>query len=243
MVKVYTGTTYTLIIIYHLGALENSIHIIADNHSQQACVVDPAWDVDLLIKTAQKYHYEISQIWLTHWHPDHTNATDMLADKTGAKIYAGRDEKPYLSAIKKTIAYLNNGQTIAVGKTKAEVIFAPGHSAGELCFLLENDLITGDTLFIYGAGHCALPGANARQLFHTMQTLKTLPDEVFVRCGHDYGDQLTTTLGEQKQHNPFLMIDNEDDFVRYRQEIHDNTRTYPMAAMSRHELNKLLLKN
>ena len=239
--KIYDYFNYQLIVIYHLGALENSIFIIADKVTREACVVDPAWDAQLLIETAINLDYKIKQIWLTHWHPDHVNATDELAKKTNAKVYAGNNEHHFLTKIVKTpINLLDDGQFIKIGRTQAEVVFTPGHTAGGICFLLENDLIAGDTLFIYGAGHCALPGADAQQLFTSMQRIKTLPDGVFVRCGHDYGSQLTTTLGEQKQHNPFLLINNEVDFIRYRQEIHDKMRQYPMSSMTDQEVKLLL---
>ncbi len=239
-IKTFEEKTYTLIVIYHLGALENSIHIICDHKTRRACVVDPAWDADLFIQITQKLNYKIDTIWLTHWHPDHTNATDDLANKTGAKVYAGEHEKPYLSDVKSPIIWLIDNQAITLGQTPAQVINTPGHTAGGICFLLDNRLIAADTLFIYGAGHCALPGANVYQLFQSMQRLKTLPDEIFVHCGHDYGCEIITTLAKQKQGNPFLLLDNESDFVRYRQEIHDNTRQYPMSAMTKTQVLALL---
>ena len=239
-IKTYQELTYTLVVIYHLGALENSIHIICDHKSKKACVIDPAWDSDLFIQVTQKMGFNIDTIWLTHWHPDHTNATNDLVDKTGALIYAGQDEATYLSSIQHPINWVTNGQIITLGNSQARVIFTPGHTAGGVCFLLENRLIAGDTLFIYGAGHCAMPGADVNQFFHSMKLLKTLPNEVYLHCGHDYGCELTTSLGKQKQGNPFLLIDDQANFVRYRQEIHDKTRQYPMSAMTKEAVMALL---
>ncbi len=231
---------WQLIIIYHLGQLENSIHIICDDNSKTAAVIDPAWDSDLFINITNKLGYKITQIWITHWHPDHTNAVDELANKTNAKILAGSDEIPYLSNIKNTIEAVTDGQIITVGTTKAKVIVTPGHTSGGVCFLLENHLIAGDTLFVYGAGHCALPGASAKQCFHSMQKLKQIPDNIHLRCGHDYGDKKTTTMGEQKNGNPFLLIDNLPDFINYREQIHDKTRVYPMQKMTKQELLSII---
>lgn len=239
-IKKFVEETYTLVIIYHLGALENSIHIICDHKTKTACVIDPAWQADLFIEITKEMGYKISDIWLTHWHPDHTNATDELAEKTGAKVLAGKDEARYLSGVKSPIIYCSDEQEISLGSTTAQVIFTPGHTAGGVCFLLDNHLVAGDTLFVYGAGHCALPGADAKQFFASMQRLKTLPDNAYLHCGHDYGSEITTTMAAQKQGNPFLLIDNEADFVRYRQEIHDQTRQYPMSAMSKNQVLSLL---
>ncbi len=235
-IKYFKEKNYQLIIIYHLGQLENSIHIICDNSSKTAVVIDPAWDSNLFVNITDKLGYKITQIWLTHWHPDHTNAVDELANKTNAKILAGCDEIPYLSHIKNPIQGVYDAQIITIGNTKARVITTPGHSAGGVCFLLENRLIAGDTLFVYGAGHCALPGANTKQCFNSMQKLKQIPDDVYLHCGHDYGYKKTTTMGEQKTTNPFLLIDNLADFINYREQIHDNTRAYPMQKMTKKEL-------
>jgi Zn-dependent hydrolases, including glyoxylases len=129
---------------------------------------------------------------------------------------------------------------IYLGNTQAKIINTPGHTAGGICYLLDGHLIAGDSLFVYGAGHCAMPGANANVLFHSMQKLKQVADEILLHCGHDYGSEITTTMAEQKSGNPFLMIDDEADFVRYRNHIHDGSRTYPMQAMSKQEVDALL---
>ena len=236
-IRYFEESSWTLAVIYHLGALENSIHIICDHKSKTACVVDPAWDCDLFISVAKDNGYKITTIWLTHWHPDHTNAATELSKKTGSKIYAGEHETTYLDFASNPLV---DGQIVAVGDTKAKVINTPGHTAGGVCFLLSNRLIAGDTLFVYGAGHCILPGADSKVFFSSLQKLKQIPDDVHLHCGHDYGSKITTTMGEQKQNNPFLMIDNIDDFVRYREYIHDKTRAYPMDKMSKKKLQELL---
>lgn len=239
MQQKFTATTYTLEILHHIGALENSIHFIFDHKSRKCAVVDPAWEADLLINTATKNNYQLSDIWLTHWHPDHTNAADEVADKTGATITAGVDEVDFLN-LDHPIKTVSDGDTISIGATNATIISTPGHTNGGVCYLLDGHLIAGDTLFIYGAGHCALPGADARQFYASMQKLKQLDDDILLHSGHDYGAKTTTTMGEQKCKNPFLMIDNEADFVHYRNHIHDKSRNYPMQPMSQTELNTLL---
>ncbi len=167
------------------------------------------------------------------------NAVDEIANKTGASITAGINEIPYLD-IKNPIKTVDDKDTVTLGATSATIINTPGHTAGGVCYLLDGHLIAGDSLFVYGAGHCAMPGADANVLFHSMQKLKQIEDEVLLHCGHDYGSQITTTMAQQKSGNPFLMIDNEDDFVRYRNHIHDGSRTYPMQPVSQQALDALL---
>jgi len=237
--KIFTEESYTLEIIYHVGTYENSIHFIFDHASKTCAIVDPAWEADLFIQKITDKGYTLTDIWLTHWHGDHVNAVDEIAEKTGARITAGVNEARYLR-LRHAVTTVNDNDTVTLGNTKATIINTPGHTAGGVCYLLDGHLIAGDSLFVYGAGHCAMPGANANILFHSMQKLKQIPDKVLLHCGHDYGSEITTTMAEQKSGNPFLMIDNEDDFVRYRNQIHDNSRTYPMQPVSQQELDALL---
>ncbi|MEO1940002.1 MBL fold metallo-hydrolase [Candidatus Thioglobus sp.] len=237
--KIFTEKTYTLEILYHVGTYENSIHFIFDHNSKTCAIIDPAWEANLFIKKIADKGYTLTDIWLTHWHNDHMNAVDEIADKTNAKITAGINEIPYLQ-INNPINTVEDNDVIYLGNTQAKIINTPGHTAGGICYLLDGHLIAGDSLFVYGAGHCAMPGANANVLFHSMQKLKQVADEILLHCGHDYGSEITTTMAEQKSGNPFLMIDDEADFVRYRNHIHDGSRTYPMQAMSKQEVDALL---
>jgi glyoxylase-like metal-dependent hydrolase (beta-lactamase superfamily II) len=236
---IHNNSTFTIEILYHIGTYENSIHFIFDHASKKCALVDPAWEADMFIQRVQDRGYDLTDIWLTHWHEDHTNAANEVAEKTGANITAGINEIPYLS-INNQIQTVEDNEIIYLGETQAKIINTPGHTAGGICYALDGHLIAGDTLFVYGAGHCVMPGGSANEFFNSMQKLKRLPDDMLLHCGHDYGSKITTSMAEQKNGNPFLLIDEEDDFVRYRNTIHDGSRTYPMEAMSKGEVYALL---
>ncbi len=238
--KTFTEKTYTLEILYHVGTYENSIHFVFDHASKTCAIIDPAWEADLFIQKITDKGYTLTDIWLTHWHNDHMNAVDEIAEKTGAKITAGINEMPYLHLKHAVTTVVDDNDTVTLGNTKATIISTPGHTAGGICYLLDGHLIAGDSLFVYGAGHCAMPGADAGVFFHSLQKLKQVADEVLLHCGHDYGSKITSTMAEQKSGNPFLMINNEADFIRYRNQIHDGSRSYPMQPVSQQELDALL---
>ncbi len=237
--QTFEEKTYTLDIMYHMGTYENSIHFVFDHMSKTCAIIDPAWHGDLFIKHAKDKGYEITDIWLTHWHGDHMNAADEIASKTGAKITAGINELPYLQLEHEVISVKDNDE-IYLGDTKATIINTPGHTAGGVCYLLDGHIIVGDTLFVYGAGHCSLPGGSINELFHSMQKLKTVDDDVMLHCGHDYGCKINTTMGEQKQGNAFLVIDNEDDFVSYVDGMQQGMIAYPTGAVTYNEIKAML---
>jgi len=238
-IQTFTEKTYTLEIMYHMGTYENSIHFIFDHQSKTCAIIDPAWQADLFIQHANEKGYKITNVWLTHWHGDHINAADEIADKTGARITAGINELPYLQ-LEHEVSSVNDGDGIYLGETKATIINTPGHTAGGVCYLLDGHIIVGDTLFVYGAGHCSLPGGSVNELFHSMQKLKQVDDSVILHCGHDYGCKINTTMGEQKQGNAFLVIDNEDDFVNYVNGMQQGIIAYPTDALSHAEIQAML---
>ena len=232
---------FNIFVIPHLGPLENNIYFIFDKKTKQVAVVDPAWDCDLIINTAKTYGYKITDILLTHWHDDHINAADMLVKQTNAKIYADSYEIPQLKKIKSDIIALNDGDIIYIGNTKVKIIHTPGHTIGSCCYLLDKHLISGDTLFIYGAGHCI--NGDSEKLYHSMQKLKNIDSNTLIHCGHDYGDKFYTNMNEQINHNPFMLIDDIDDFIKYRDNIHDKSRNYPMQAMKKEQIQQIIKNN
>ena len=238
-IKTFTEKTYTLEILYHIGALEDSIHFIFDHESKTCAIVDPAWDPQLFVNRIQDKGYTLTDIWLTHWHFDHTNAVDELVEMTGAKVTAGIHEIPYLQ-IETLPDTVEDNETIFIGKTPAIIINTPGHSAGGISFLLEGHIIVGDTLFVYGAGHCSLPGASIKELYDSMQKLKKVDDNVMLHCGHDYGCKINTTMAEQKSGNAYLLLDSEADFTSFVQGMSKGLVAYPTEALTLKEVKAML---
>lgn len=237
--QTFKEKTYSLDIMYHLGTYENSIHFIFDHESKTCAIIDPAWHADLFINYAEEKGYKITDIWLTHWHGDHTNAADEIAQKTGAKITAGINELPYLD-IKHDLSTVNDDDVISLGGTTARIINTPGHTAGGICYLLDGHIVAGDTLFVYGAGHCSLPGASISELYDSMQKLKKVDDNVMLHCGHDYGCKINTTMAEQKSGNAYLLLDSEADFVRFVDGMSQGTVAYPTEALTLKEVKAML---
>ena len=239
LTKTFTEATYTLDIMYHMGTYENSIHFIFDHESKTCAIVDPAWQADLFINYAKEKGYVITDIWLTHWHGDHTNAAGEIAQKTGAKITVGINELPYLD-VDQDLTTVDDGETVTLGNTDAQIINTPGHTAGGVCYLLDGHIIVGDTLFVYGAGHCSMPGGSVHQFYHSMQKLKTIDDNVMLHCGHDYGCKINTTMGEQKSGNAYLLLDNEADFVHFVNGMSQGLVAYPTGALTLKEVQAML---
>ncbi len=103
-----------------------------------------AW---FIFKKIEDKGYTLTDIWITHWHGDHTNAVDDLANKTGAKITAGINEVPYLN-IENPIHTVADGDMIKLGNIEVKIIETPGHTAGGFAIFLMSTLLLETTLFV-----------------------------------------------------------------------------------------------
>jgi len=116
-------------------------------------------------------------------------------------------------------------------------LHTPGHTPGSACYQLGNEIITGDTLFVFGCGRCDLSGGSPEDMFVTLKQMKErLPGDMLIHPGHNYSVKPTATLGEQVDGNPFMHYDDSDSFVNYRLHVHDKTRDEPYAAVSKQQL-------
>lgn len=215
--------------------MENLVYIIHDHATDRAAIVDPAWDVRRILARANEKKIKITDILLTHYHDDHINGVEELLQHTDAQVHLLKDEAKYIRGNYLSSAKLYyGGDKAALGETEIEILHTPGHSPGSACFHIGGELITGDTLFVFGCGHCRLEGGDPNQLFDTLVKLKTnMPKQTVIHPGHNYADKITSTIAEQVEGNPFLHFDSASDFIQYRMVDHDKTRTQPYHAIKK----------
>lgn len=212
-----------------VGPYENFSHILVDEKSKKAIVFDPAWDAEHLSKRLELLGVTLEAIWLTHGHHDHTNALNSLREIYSVPVYASQIEIDFINNVPEALASkvflplpndiqgLNDGDTLTLGDTTVKIIHTPGHSSGSICFLLADDMITGDTIFIDGCGRADLPGSDPSALFESLtKIVKTVPHHVTLHTGHAYGPSNTATLESQIKTNPYLKRANRNEFVDYR---------------------------
>ncbi len=211
-----------------IGPMQNFTYLIGDPVSREAAVVDAAWDVPAIVRVAEQDGFTITKALVTHYHQDHLGgdfagfhiqgAAELL-EHVKAKVYINKAEAPFLGRLaglaKSDIVQVESGDTTAVGTITVTFIHTPGHTPGSQCFLVENRLVAGDTLFINSCGRVDLPGSSPEDMYYSLQRLATLPDETVLYPGHNYADKPFATLAEQKRHNMYLRLSlkNLQDFL------------------------------
>ena len=204
--------TYSLISV---GAFEVNCAIIRGTQNE-AWVIDPGEDAAAIIAALQRDALRLARIILTHGHIDHIAALDgLLAAFPGTPVvlhpddaawaFGARNRFPPYNVVPQrpaALAGVADGDVLADGSLRAEVLHTPGHSPGCICLLFADDgvLFTGDTLFAGSVGRTDLPGGNGAKLARSLKRLAALPGSLAVVAGHGP----TTTLAEESRVNPFL---------------------------------------
>lgn len=204
---------------YEIGPLNNYLYLLGDPTTKEMAVVDPAWDADFLSEEAKRLGYTITQVFLTHAHPDHINRLPELLAKHKVPVYISKYEASFLTAKISNcpLTGIENGAKLKLGNITFDVLHTPGHTPGCQIFVAEGKAICGDLIFIDGCGRCDLPGGDARVMHQSLyNVLMKLPDETIIHPGHNYGPTPTDTLGHQKLTNPYLQCPNVDDFLSER---------------------------
>ena len=210
-----------------VGPMQNFVYLLGDKEKKECLVVDPAWEVDRILEEANNEEMKITGVLVTHSHFDHVNGVESLLKATDAKIYINREEAAFLkrSRSDSTGIFVNisspnlvpvtGGDKIKVGNIEIEFIHTPGHTPGSQCFLVNKNLVSGDTLFIGYCGRCDLPGGDPEKMYESLtQKLAKLDDDTLLYPGHNYSAQSVTRLGDEKRVNPYLRPKNLQEFYR-----------------------------
>jgi len=199
-----------------VGPMENFVYLIGDKVKRECVMVDPAWEVDRVLEVALADDMKVVGGLVTHTHYDHVNGVGELLDKTSAKIYVHKNESEFLKGMKSHIQKVDSDYKLEVGDIEITFIHTPGHTPGSQCFLIQNQLVSGDTLFINACGRCDLPGGNAEQMYSSLELLAGLGDHVVLLPGHDYAEKPTSTIGQEKGNNPYYQCQSLRDFLNLR---------------------------
>jgi glyoxylase-like metal-dependent hydrolase (beta-lactamase superfamily II) len=181
-----------------IGYLDNFCYIVGCENSRKALVIDPGADVERILSVADKEGLEIETIVNTHAHGDHTAGNTKLQSLTGAKIIIhALDADGYPEA---DILVIDE-ETFQLGEIIFDVIHTPGHTPGGICLLAQENLFTGDTLFVGDSGRADLPGGHRPTLGKSIRRLMKLPDNTIIWPGHNYGPTTSSTIHWEKRNN------------------------------------------
>ncbi|EKE04063.1 MAG: hydroxyacylglutathione hydrolase (Glyoxalase II) [uncultured bacterium] len=198
-----------------VGAFEVNNYLVFEENSQEAVLIDAGGDYKATRELADRNKVKIKYILNTHGHLDHVAGDYDIQTKEDAKVLLHKDDEFLVKALKQHLAlygmpeyevpkideYIEDGQEIKAGGMTFKVIHTPGHSPGAVCYLIDNILFSGDTLFADSVGRTDLPGGSYEELGNSIKNkLFTLDENITVYPGHGP----STTIKHEKAHNPFF---------------------------------------
>lgn len=196
-----------------VGELQENCFILFDEN-KDAFVVDPGGSSENIIEAIEKNGLNIKYILLTHGHFDHVGAVAALVKKYKAPVYMSKDDRAFLESPKEVRAssfgmqieaadvdvFVKEGDEISFSEGTIKVIETPGHTLGSVCYLFENYLFAGDTLFNGSIGRTDFPESDHSLMIESLKKLKKLDDEIYVLSGHGPESQIYY----EKMTNPYL---------------------------------------
>jgi len=204
--------------ILPVGMLACNCSILGDESTGEAVVVDPGDDIAKIQQILAKHRLRLKYVIATHAHIDHVGGIEKLKQATGAALLMHPDDLPlyqdlamqaeWLGVAPPGVApvdqFLKEGDTLRWGAFSLEILHTPGHSPGSISLHLpgeNNRILSGDTLFQGSIGRTDLWGGSLEQILHSIRSrLLIFPDQTPVFPGHG----LPTTIGEERESNPFL---------------------------------------
>lgn len=187
---------------------DENCHLFADETTKECGIVDPGLGANKIADTIDSLGFVPKYIILTHAHMDHVGSVVELSKKYNIPFYVSKVDEEYMEKddfvygnLPKASGYLKEGDTLTMGNHIVNVIETPGHTKGGLCFLVEDKLFTGDTLFRGSVGRTDFIGGSSSELLRSIKNkLFTLDENIEVYSGHGP----MTTIGFEKKYNPFF---------------------------------------
>jgi len=203
-----------------LGMFGVNNYLVHARGSSKAILIDACEDTQSILKKIDELKLELVYLVNTHGHGDHIAGNEVIIRETGAKLLIGEIDRPYLTDPRLNLSLfmgvelrspeadrlLNEGDVVELEDMRFEVLHTPGHTPGHITLVAREDNLAfvGDVIFRQGIGRTDFPGGSHEQLIETIQTkIYSLPDEMILYNGHGP----TTTVGDEKRHNPFVRAD------------------------------------
>ena len=191
-------------------------YVVYDENTLNGFIIDPAYGTDKIIDFIKEKDINLKYIFITHCHYDHIENMEELREKLSLKLVCGdkadiniTDSDINLSfaglgyeiSAKKSDVILKDGENINIDGMTVKCIYTPGHTNCSVCYLTDNHMFCGDTLFLRNCGRFDLPTGNEEALIKSVkEKIYTLDENIILHPGH--GED--TSIGYEKRFNFYI---------------------------------------
>lgn len=215
-------------IFEHLSAGGCQSYLVGCADSCAAALIDPELSlIDRYLALAARDGLRIQYVIDTHTHADHFSATQQLANRLDVPVAMHRlSPAPFVKLA------LDDGEMLAIGKLRLQVMHTPGHTRDSMCLRVEDRLFTGDTLLIGATGRTDLPSGDPEALYDSLfNHVLHLDPELKVHPAHEYKGRSHSTIGQEIAQNPRLQVRDRQAFVDLMRNLNLSMPTHVTEAL------------
>lgn len=192
-------------------------YVLWDDSTREAVIIDPVdTQVQRDVGVIQSLGLTLKWSVETHAHADHVTSSGVLAEQLAAQTAA-----PAGCGIGTASIQLKHGDVLRFGSEELRALHTPGHTAGSMSFVWRNHVFTGDTLLINGCGRTDFQSGSNEDMYRSLtEVLFALPEHTLVWPGHDYNGKTSSTIGQEKSHNPRIAGKSLNEFAEIMNNLH-----------------------
>ncbi|MBN8211832.1 MAG: MBL fold metallo-hydrolase [Xanthomonadales bacterium] len=208
------------------GSMTNYNYLVVDSFSRRAVIVDPAWQMDVVEHAMSQAQASLEGVLLTHAHADHVDLAGVLSEKYGCPVWMSTREIEASGFSAANLVGIDESDWW-IGGMKITPILTPGHTPGCFCYLIGDNLFTGDVLFVEGCGICP-DVESAYQMFESLQRLKReIKPETRIFPGHSFGKAPGLNFTGVIRENIYLHFRDKKRFAEFRQRhVHNREKFF-----------------
>jgi glyoxylase-like metal-dependent hydrolase (beta-lactamase superfamily II) len=208
--------------------MRNHVYVVGDAGTGQVLLVDPAYDIGSLLAWTGGQGLAVVGAVATHYHADHVGGeifgeriqglADLL-EMLDVPVHAQKAEVPWVcemtgAPVSSLVAHMDD-DVVTVGSVHVRLLHTPGHTPGSQCFVVGDNLVSGDTLFLDGCGRTDLPGADPDAMYTSLQRLASLPGRLTLWPGHHYAAESSAPLEQVRLTNSVLARMDRERWLRH----------------------------
>ena len=197
-----------------LGDIETNTYLIKDKSTGALAVIDPACESESLVETIKEWGGDLKFILLTHGHFDHIGGVAFVKNHFDAQVCVSENEVEFIrnpalnGAAWHNLSIdsfdiekkLSDKEGFLLGDTKIKFLATPGHTAGSGCYIVDDVIFAGDTLFYESIGRTDFPTSNGKDMMLSLMRLSDLEGDFTVYPGH----YIKTMLSHERKYNPYM---------------------------------------
>ena len=191
-------------------------YVISSGEGREALIIDPVIEhTDEYLKILERLKLKLVKVIDTHIHADHITALNELNKRTSCVRIMGENSKSEVIDLK-----IKDNEKIKIENIELKAMYTPGHTDCSYSYLMNDRVITVDTLLINGTGRTDFQNGSSYDAYESLfNKLLKLPEKTLVYPAHDYNGKKFSTIKNEKNNNPRLQVKSKEEYAEIMENL------------------------